>query len=279
MVYVQYRTNHDDTVNIRNSSERQYRDSTTDIRKIYYDDIIEYLSKSLVIKTNIMEKKFYGNIIYCYEASTYKEGNGSELLQPDTFVFLLNKEGKVTEQRDVLFYNSDVKDFFEIKGRQVETPVSKDNAILGPLSLDDFNCNFGNDIGLDSSKINDLFMLRLDKIENSIKTIIISHSNYYLSKDELKNTNYLYLKNNIIGIKTNVNKNGWHQFDSFFEGDDTGDKMYVEDSFKLQKSIVCYTSAKLTRNGDGSWSYFPLREEYDDCEKLFRAYIDFEEND
>lgn len=256
-------------------SEARTGNNAPNIQWDKYDVVDGHLVKKQIVKTEIIENKFKGDIIYANEASPYIEGTGNDFSEyPDTLFLLLGKTGKVEDERDMLFYGSKNKEYIEVRGGQGKTPISKDNAILGPMGADDFYCNFRVFIGLDYSELCEMGILKLDLIDSSIDQIIIAHFNYNYNKDKSKLATHLYLRNYIIGVKRNKNEDGWYKVQSLLEDNDMSCKGYVKDSFSMEQFSVCYTSAKLIRNGDGTWSYEQFREQYNDPMGLFAKYLD-----
>lgn len=240
-----------------------------------YDVVEGHLVKKQIVKTEITQDKFEGGIIYANEASPYIVGGKDDFPEyPDTIFLLLGKNGKVENERDVLFYGSNNKEYIEVRGGQGTTPISKDNAILGPMGADDFWCNFRVWIGLEYSDLCEMGVLKLDKIDSSIDQILIAHYNYNVHNDKTIFANHLYLRNYIVGLKRNMSDHGWFKVQSMLEENDMFYKSYVKDGFSIEQFSVCYTSAKLERNGDGSWSYVPFREQYNDIMEFFTAYVD-----
>lgn len=241
-----------------------------------YEAKYDHMVKKEIVETEIIENKFDGDIIYANETSPYIEGTDNDFPEyPTTLFLLLGKNGKVEDERDMLFYGSKNKEYIEVRGGQGETPISRDNAILGPMRADDFYCNFRVFIGLNYSELCEMGIFKLDQIDSSIDQILIAHLNYNYNKDKDKSkfANHLYIRNYIIGMKHNMNDDGWFKVQSMIKND-MNCKGYVKDSFAMEQFSVCYTSAKLIRNGDGTWSYVPFRERYDDMMKLLAAYVD-----
>ncbi len=216
---------------------------TPDQYEVKYDQMV----KKQIAETEVIENKFGGDIIYANETSPYIEGTGNDFPEyPETLFLLLGKTGKVEDERDMLFYGSKNKEYIELRGGQGKTPISKDNAILGPMGADDFYCNFRVFIGLDYSELCEMGILKLDQIDSSIDQIIIAHFNYNYNKDKSKFANHLYIRNYIIGVKRNKNEDGWYKVQSLLEDNDMSCKGYVKDSFSMEQFSGNY-SAFLTR--------------------------------
>lgn len=237
-------------------------------RRKLQDNVINNIKE--VDTLDISEKTFNGDVIFANQFNSHID------IYPDTLLFLLADNDKVTDNRDLLFYNSKNQEPIEVRGGQSSAPISKDNAILGPMGGDDFWCCFRSVIGLDYEWVNEMCYLKLDKIDASIKSIQIAHLNYHLmdSKLPISPKNSLYMNNYIIGVKDICDKDGWKKGNDICREESISYKCYVDNCFKVASNVVCYTSARLIRNTNGSWSYFPCYKAYDNVQDLMADYVD-----
>ena len=186
------------------------------------------------------------------------------LTEYDTFVLLLNEEGILEADSDLLFYNSTNKIIMEVRGGQGSIPSNKEETVIGPMIADD-HCHCGSLIENTRKQLDlgyydeyEAVELWLDNIKPSVKQIIFGHFNYELFNGwkPKKTKNSLTFENIIVVVQDNE------------------DKCICQDTRDMPITPFCdFVSAKMIRNDEGTWYYQPVWNPIENMQKFIEDKI------
>ena len=180
------------------------------------------------------------------------------VLEFDTFVFLLNNQHVISDDSDVLYYNSKLNEILDCPGGQTTVPISRDRSVWGPMSEYEHelytNINLEK-VGLTGNDCYDAVDINLDLVDKSIAEIVFVHNEYSTITGNKINEKIenLVLDNFIVGMPSSnlISKN----------------TLMIDVS-----NSYCFLSGKLVRNTNGTWSYVSCLEYKASLEDYFNLY-------
>ena len=210
--------------------------------------------------------------------SPYRGAEYEMIIYPDMFIFLLSKDGKFHDVKDMLYHNSENRVPIEIRGGQGDTPISKDEAILGPMYSDDFGCAFRMNLGLDYSEDFECCLINLGLLDEQVDTILFVHYNYDFIDGEIPARLKVVLdrRDDIIEIK----KKEREPFESVLkmgccvDGEPRGIHR-ISNCYSIDLSEGAhYTSSMLKRYDNGGWAYISHIEYFDKTNDAISKYFE-----
>lgn len=193
---------------------------------------------------------------------------------PDPIVFLLNKEGRIRSNNDVLFYNSLKKCGWERRGGEDEVGISDDNAMVGPFCSEHTFSGVlpFRYLGIENDGF---YLVNLDKINKNVEEIVFVEYDYdYKSVDAQKTTHKGFF-NLILDVEKKDEKVDDFSIRTFMNLLDFRDRVKIENTIPEEiSSSHHFISAKLKRDVDGrTWSYIPIWESIDSIEEIFNKFM------
>lgn len=197
-----------------------------------------------------------------------------DMSHPDPIAFLLNKDGHVGNDNDVLFYNSNKKCNWERRGGADEVGISEDNAMIGPFCSEHTFSGFlpFRYLGIENDGF---FLVNLDTICKDIEDIVFVEYDYDYKSIDAKETSHKGFLNLILDVEKRDSPLDDYNIRTFMELPQYHARVKIED-IMLEETCTShhFISAKLKRNLDGkTWSYIPIWQKIESIEKVFNKYM------